>query len=169
MSDTAVGHESLHEESEAAGGKHLTFRLANEGYGIAIHHVQEIIGIMPVTHVPRSPAYLRGVINLRGKVIPVVDLRLKFGLKGQEDSAMTCIVVVQLTEAGKPITIGAIVDEVSEVLDIEPGQIEPAPAFGDRVEMSFIKSVAKVGGKVFMLIDAERALSGFQEEKAGVA
>jgi purine-binding chemotaxis protein CheW len=104
---------------EALAGKYLTFRLAAEEYGLEILKVQEIIGIMKVTRVPRAPAFVRGVINLRGKVIPVVDLRLKFSLEGQADTEKTCVIVVQVAHGeGARVIMGIIVDEVSEVLNI---------------------------------------------------
>ncbi len=143
-----------------AAGKHLTFTLGNETYGLEILTVQEIIGILPVTHVPNTPAYVRGVINLRGKVIPVVDLRLKFGLDAIADTERTCIIVLQTKrEDGRPTTTGIIVDSVSEVLAIKESQIEEAPSFGDSVEIDFLKGIAKVGDKVCELLDLERALS----------
>jgi len=143
-----------------AAGKYLTFNLGNETYGLEILTVQEIIGILPVTHVPNTPTYVRGVINLRGKVIPVVDLRLKFGLEATTDTERTCIIVLQTKrEDGRPTTTGIIVDSVSEVLAIRQDQIEEAPSFGDTVEIDFLKGIAKVGDKVCELLDLERTLS----------
>jgi len=143
-----------------AAGKYLTFTLGNETYGLEILTVQEIIGILPVTHVPNTPTYVRGVINLRGKVIPVVDLRLKFGLEATADTERTCIIVLQTRQKdGRPSTTGIIVDSVSEVLAIREDQIEEAPSFGDSVEIDFLKGIAKVGDKVCELLDLERTLS----------
>jgi purine-binding chemotaxis protein CheW len=146
-----------------AAGKYLTFQLGRESYGIGILKVQEIVGVMPVTRMPRMPAFVRGLVNLRGKVIPVFDLRLKFGLEGREDTERTCIIVVRLSlGAGAPdgeaVTLGIIVDEVNEVVDVPAGQIEPAPAFGTLVDVSFLLGVGKVGTKVVMLLDADRIL-----------
>ncbi len=141
-------------------GKYLTFNLAAEEYGLEILKVQEIIGIMKVTRVPRTPDFVRGVINLRGKVIPVVDLRLKFGLEGKEDTEKTCIIVVQVARADQQVTMGVIVDEVSEVLEIAAAQIEPAPEFGNAVEADFILGMGKVEQKVIMLLDVDKVLSG---------
>lgn len=146
--------------SLGAAGKYLTFTLGQETYGLEILTVQEIIGILPVTHVPNTPSYVRGVINLRGKVIPVVDLRLKFGMEGMEDTERTCIIVLQTKrEDGMPTTTGIIVDSVSEVLAISDDQIEDPPSFGDAVETDFLKGIAKVGDKVCELLDLERTLS----------
>lgn len=144
----------------ARAGKYLTFQVKGEVYGLEILKVQEIIGLMKVTRVPRSPTFVRGVINLRGKVIPVVDLRLKFGLESQADTEKTCIIVVQVAQgnSGK-VTMGIIVDEVSEVLNIAGEQIEPAPEFGAAVDTDFILGMGKVAQKVIMLLDVDRVLS----------
>jgi purine-binding chemotaxis protein CheW len=143
----------------AMGGKYLTFQLGREVFGIEILKVQEIIGIMNVTKVPRTPDFVRGVINLRGKVIPVVDLRLKFGLEARADTDRTCIIVVQLNVAAGLIIMGLIVDEVSEVLNIPGAQIEGAPSFGARVDTEFILGMGKVSQKVVMLLDVDKVLS----------
>lgn len=140
-------------------GKFLTFRVGGESYGLEILRVQEIIGMMAVTHVPRTPEYVRGVINLRGKVIPVMELRLKFGMEGQEDTPRTCIIVVQVSRDGLPVTMGVIVDEVSEVLDISASQLEPPPSFGLHIDTEFILGMCKAGEKVILLLDADRVLS----------
>lgn len=140
-------------------GKYLTFNLVNEEYGLEILKVQEIIGIMNVTRVPKMPDYVRGVINLRGKVIPVIDLRLKFGLDSQNDTERTCIIVVQVSHGDQQVTTGIIVDEVSEVLDIAEEQIEDAPSFGASVDTEFILAMGKVGKKVVMFLDIDKVLS----------
>ena len=142
------------------GGKYLTFKLSSEEYGLEILKVQEIIGIMNVTKVPRTPEYVRGVINLRGKVIPVMDLRLKFGLEAKGDSEKTCIIVVQLKTATADVTMGIIVDEVSEVKDISEEQIEPPPTFGTNFDTQFILGMGKIAEKVVTLLDIDKVLSG---------
>lgn len=149
---------------EDRAGKYLTFELGNEVYGLEILKVQEIIGIMTVTRVPRTPEFVRGVINLRGKVIPVVDLRIKFGLQSTDDTERTCIIVVQVTKQDTTVTMGIIVDEVSEVLDIAAKQIEPAPEFGTEIETNFILGMGKVDKKVIMLLDVDKVLSGGEIE-----
>ncbi|MFW5882333.1 MAG: chemotaxis protein CheW [Planctomycetota bacterium] len=140
-------------------GKYLTFRLADEEYGLQILKVQEIIGLMAVTRVPKTPEFIRGVINLRGKVIPVIDLRRKFDLTQQDDTDVSCIIVVQVENRDATITMGIIVDSVSEVMDIETGQVEPAPEFGSSVDTEFILGMGKVGEKVVMLLDSDRVLT----------
>lgn len=143
----------------ARAGKYLTFCLRQETYGLEILQVQEIIGMMPVTEVPRTPVFVRGVINLRGKVIPVVDLRLKFAMEGQEDTERTCIIVVQVSDSEGGKTMGLLVDEVSEVLDISEDQMEPPPSFGASVQTDFLLGLGKVDEKVIMLLDVDKVLS----------
>lgn len=146
-------------DRQGLAGKYLTFKLGVESYGVGILKVQEIIGIMAITHVPRMPAFVRGVINLRGKVIPVVDLPLKFGMDSRADTEKTCVIVAQVAEGTHSVTMGLIVDEVSEVLDVRVEQIEPAPSFGAGVDTAFILGMGKVGEKVVMLLDVDRVLS----------
>ncbi len=146
--------------TQELAGKYLTFELGGEVYGLVILKVQEIIGMMAVTQVPRTPKFVRGVINLRGKVIPVVDLRIKFGLDSQEDTEKTCIIVVQVSQEGVEVTMGILVDEVSEVLDVASEQIEPPPSFGVGVDTDFILGMGKVAQKVVMLLDVDKVLSG---------
>jgi purine-binding chemotaxis protein CheW len=146
-------------ERQDLGGKYLTFCLQQEVYGLAILKVQEIIGIMPVTHVPRMPDFVRGVINLRGKIIPVIDLRVQFGLDTQNDTAKTCIIVVEIQQAKHKVTMGILVDEVAEVLYLKSEQIEPPPAFGTSVSTDFILGMGKLPQKVVMLLDIDSILS----------
>lgn len=141
-------------------GKYLTFRLAEEEYGIGILKVQEIIVAMEITRVPRLPEFIRGVINLRGRVIPVIDLRRKFGLPDAERTPKACIVVVQVALSGREATMGVFVDQVSEVLDVPAGQLEAAPEFGAGVTTEFLLGIGKIGKRVVMLLDADRVLSG---------
>jgi purine-binding chemotaxis protein CheW len=140
-------------------GKYLTFALANEEYGIAILKVREIIGMMPITFIPRTPHFVKGVINLRGKVIPVVDLRLKFGMPEQDYTERTSIIVVEiLGETGRKIHIGIVVDRVSEVVNIKGEEIEDTPTFGARVNTEFILGMAKIAGGVKILLDIQKVL-----------
>lgn len=143
----------------AEAGKYLTFQLAQEYYGLGILRVQEIIGIMPVTKVPRSPDFVRGVINLRGRIIPVMDLRRKFDEESQEDTDRTCIIVVQVQDGDARLTVGLLVDEVAEVVNVHDEQIEPPPSFGTRVDADFILGIGKVGDKVVILLDVDRVLT----------
>jgi purine-binding chemotaxis protein CheW len=138
-----------------SGGKFLTFFLAGEEYGIAILKVHEIIGMLPITSVPRTPEFIRGVINLRGKVIPIVDLRLKFGMPAQNQTTETCIIVVHV----EGVEIGIVVDRVSEVSNIPDDSIEAVPSFGADVNTDYILGIGKTQGKVKILLDIDRVLS----------
>ncbi len=138
------------------GGKYLTFRLAGEEYGLEILRVREIIGMMDITPVPRTPSFVMGVINLRGKVIPVTDLRQKFNMAPSERTALSCIIVV---DVGK-IEMGIVVDSVSEVLDIDSANIEDAPSFGLDVNTDFILGMGKTSDRVTILLDISKVLTG---------
>ncbi len=140
------------------GGKFLTFFLAEEEYGIEILKVQEIIGIMNITTVPRTPSFIRGVINLRGKVIPIVDLRQKFDMASIEQTDETCIIVVQ----AQGMEMGLVVDRVSEVMNIASEDIDDAPSFGSEVDTSYLLGVAKAEGQVKLLLDIDKVLSGHE-------
>ena len=144
----------------ALAGKYLTFKLDVEEFGLEILKVQEIIKMMDITRVPRTPPFVRGVINLRGKVIPVVDLRLKFGMEAKVNTDKTCVIVVTVRRGGGSVVMGIIVDEVSEVLDVAGASIEPAPEFGGAVDTSFILGMGKIGERVVTLMDVDRVLSG---------
>ena len=137
-------------------GKYLTFVLADEEYGLEILKVREIIGLMDITVVPRTPGFIKGVINLRGKVIPVIDLRLKFTMAEAARTDETCIIVVDVGS----VEMGIIVDKVSEVLDIEAEEIEDTPSFGVDLDTDFILGIGKAGGKVTILLDIDRVLTG---------
>ena len=146
-------------DASQAAGKYLTFRLGDESYGLQILKVQEILGMMPVTRVPRTPNFIRGVVNLRGKVIPVVDLRCTFNLASLNDTETTCIIVVQIVRDQNTVVMGVIVDAVSEVLDVRAEQVEPAPAFGTEIDTAFILGMGKIADKVVILLDIDRVLS----------
>lgn len=137
------------------GGKYLTFGLDREEYGLEILKVREIIGMMDITPVPRTPAFVRGVINLRGNVIPVIDLRLKFAMVAAERTEQTCIIVVDV----QSMEIGIVVDRVSEVLDIATDNIEDAPSFGSSVDTRFILGMGKTGSQVTILLDIDEVLT----------
>ncbi len=140
-------------------GKYLTFTLHDEEYGIGILKVKEIIGMMPITTVPKTPDYVKGVINLRGKVIPVADLRLKFGMEPMDYTERTCIIVVEISGAGKKVHMGIVVDSVSEVLNIKAGDIEDTPNFGSRLDTDYILGMAKAGGGIKILLDIDEILN----------
>lgn len=137
------------------GNQHVTFTLGEEEYGIDILAVQEIIGFTHITHVPHLPDFIRGVINLRGMVVPVMDLRLKFGLGLADYSSHTCIIVVKVAER----TMGMVVDAVSEVVHLPDASIEPAPSFGARINTDFIQGMGKVGNRLVIILDVEKILS----------
>lgn len=141
--------------ADERGGKFLTFFLAGEEYGLEILKVHEIIGMMPITSVPRTPNFIRGVINLRGKVIPIVDLRLKLAMDPTDQTDETCIIVVQAGD----LQIGTIVDKVSEVLDIASADIDDAPSFGGSVRSDYILGIGKSEGRVKLLLDIDKVLS----------
>jgi purine-binding chemotaxis protein CheW len=164
MSDNRSGAAT--EARTAKAGKYLTFQLGREVYGIGILKVQEIIGMMPMTRVPKTPEFVRGVINLRGKVIPVIELRRKFALEIREDTECTCIVVVQVAGSAGMVTMGLLVDEVSEVMNVAQEQIEAPPSFGVGVDTGFILGMGKFGQKVIMLLDADQVLSSDELEMA---
>ena len=140
-------------------GKYLTFSLAKEEYGIGILKIREIIGMMPVTSVPQTPEYVKGVINLRGKVIPVADLRLRFGMEAIDYTDRTCIIVVEIAGQVGTIQIGIVVDAVSEVLNIKGEEIEDTPTFGTNLDTDYILGMAKMEGGVKILLDIDMVLS----------
>jgi purine-binding chemotaxis protein CheW len=145
--------------SETRGGKYLTFALGREEYGLEILKVREIIGYMDITAVPNTPPHVRGVINLRGQVISVVDLRARFGMAAAEKTEQTCIIVVEITGDGRRVSMGIVVDRVSEVLNIAPGNIEDAPAFGTNIDTSFMLGMGKINGAVKILLDINKVLA----------
>lgn len=151
----SIGEKSMIEKA----GKYLTFSLAGEEYGIGILKIKEIIGMMPVTTVPQTPEFVKGVINLRGKVIPVVELRLRFGMDAADYTERTCIIVVEISGASGKIQIGIVVDSVSEVLNIKSEDIEETPTFGAKLNISYILGMAKMEGGVKILLDIDQVLS----------
>lgn len=141
-------------------GKYLTFVLGHESYGISVLKVREIIRLMDITSVPKMPPYVKGVINLRGKVVPIVDLRIKFGLAEAQSCERTCIVVVQIKVPGGALAfMGFIVDGVEEVTNFGPNEIEQTPDFGSKLETDYILGMAKSRGKVKTLLDIDRLLT----------
>lgn len=152
--------------AEPAGreGKYLTFSLVEEEYGIGILKIKEIIGMMPITAVPQTPGFVKGVINLRGKVIPVVDLRLRFGMPSIDYDDRTCIIVVEIGAYGMNVVIGIVVDSVSEVLNIKAEEIEDTPTFGTSLNTDYILGMAKMDGKVKILLDIDEVLGADELE-----
>jgi len=157
--DAGTGHV------RASAGKYLTFALGNEEYGLPVLKVREIIKVMDITQVPQVPDHVRGVINLRGKVIPVIDLRRKFGFETRENTDHTCIIVVEVMTLGM---IGIIVDSVSEVLNIAGVDIDHAPDFGGRVNTDYILGLAKIKGTVKILLDLDRVMDAESAMAGGV-
>jgi purine-binding chemotaxis protein CheW len=145
-------------------GKYMTFSMAGEEYGIGILKVKEIIGMMVVTRVPQTPSYVKGGINLRGKIIPVVSLRRKFGLEEIDYTDRTCIIVVEVRTGAGSVLMGIMVDEVSEVLNIRNAEIEDTPAFGTSLKTDFILGMAKAGNRVKILLDIDKVISGQEME-----
>lgn len=139
---------------KALAGKYLTFVLGHEEYGFEILKVREIMGVIGITSLPQTPSYVKGVINLRGIVIPIIDLRLKFGFPPREYDKNTCIIVVKHGES----LMGVVVDTVSEVLDISANDMDNAPSFGAGVNTDFILGMGKVKGKVKILLDIDKVL-----------
>ena len=140
-------------------GKYLTFSMANEEYGIGILKIREIIGMMPITSVPQTPAFVKGVINLRGKVIPVMDLRLRFNMDSIDYNERTCIIVVEILGESETVQVGIVVDSVSEVLNIKQDEIEDTPTFGTSLNTDFILGMAKMEGGVKILLDIDQVLT----------
>lgn len=146
-------------KTDERAGKYLVFQLGCEEFGIRVMKVREIMGIQDITAVPQTPTYVKGVINLRGKVIPVVDLRLKFGLLQAEYTQRTCIIVVQVQGETGPMLMGIVVDGVAEVANLAAADIEDTPAFTTTSEKSYLLGMAKVKGKVKILLDIDQALA----------
>ena len=140
-------------------GKYLTFTLAEEEYGIGILKIKEIIGMLPITSVPQTPEFVKGVVNLRGKVIPVMDLRLRFGMTSIDYTERTCIIVVEIAGQSGTILVGIVVDAVSEVLNIKGDDIEKTPTFGTKLNTDYILGMAKMEGGVKILLDIDQVLS----------
>lgn len=156
MKETNLAVEQAHLEGK--GGKYLTFNLDDNVYGIPILKVSEIIGIVPITPVPRTPSFIKGVINLRGKIIPVMDLRLKFDMPERAYDENTCIIIINLEVKGAKKQIGVVVDIVSEVCSIAASDIEDTPSYGTDCDEDFISGVGKIKDKVAMLLDIENVI-----------
>ena len=139
--------------------QYLTFKLEDEVFGLAIGKVREVLDFTTITKVPRTPEYMRGVINLRGRVVPVVDLHLKFGLAQTEKTVNTCIIIVEIQMEGEITVLGALADSVQEVVELEPEQIEPAPKIGTKLNTEFIKGMGKREDQFIILLDIDKVFS----------
>jgi len=138
---------------------YLTFTLGEETFAFPVAHVREVLDLTDVTKVPRTPDFLRGVINLRGSVVPVVDMRIKFGFPSIEDGLDTCIIVVEVEYFGEKTQIGALADSVQEVFDLAAGEIEPPPAFGMRLHAGYIQGMGKRDDRFIIILDTDRVFS----------
>lgn len=159
MGSTVLEKEPRAALKDGRGGKYLVFELGREEFGIRVLKVREIMGIQDITAVPQTPSHVKGVINLRGKVIPVVDLRLKFGLPEQAYTPRTCIIVVQVQGESGLMLMGIVVDGVAEVLNLAVADIEDTPDFGDGTATPYLLGMAKVKGKVKILLEIDRVLT----------
>jgi len=160
MTDVSTQNIQIDKALQQKEGKYLTFALGPEEYGLEILKVREIIGYMEITAVPQTPHHVKGVINLRGQVIPVVDLRAKFGMDTTDVTDQTCIIVVEIAQGQRTFSTGMVVDRVQEVLDIAGEDIEEAPQFGAAVETDFILGMGKIGDTVKILLDIDKVLAG---------
>jgi purine-binding chemotaxis protein CheW len=146
--------------AEIAGmTQYLTFKLQEEVFALDISTVREVLDFTDITRVPRTPDFMRGVINLRGSVVPVVDLRLKFGLPVTEKTVNTCIIIVEVDVDDEMIVLGVLADSVQEVLDLDPGHIEPAPKIGTRLNTEFIKGMGKQKDRFIIILDIDKVFS----------
>lgn len=152
---------------EAKPGKYLTFSLKNENYGIPIFIVKEIIAMLPITSVPKTPPFIKGVINLRGKIIPIMDLRLKFSIEEKPYTDRTSIIVIDIKTENSEKQMGIAVDNVSEVLDIRENEIEPFSNYDTHIDGDFIIGIGKIKEKVYMLLDAKKILNKNEMKKIG--
>ena len=159
MEDLLQHAENNKESFDFLEGKYLTFNLDKEQYGIGILKIKEIIGMLPITSVPQTPEFVKGVINLRGKVILVIDLRLRFDMEEIEYDERTCIIVVEIEGQAGTVQIGIVVDSVSEVMNIKGEEIEGTPTFGTKLNTEYILGMAKKEGGVKILLDIDRVIS----------
>ncbi|CAG0973884.1 chemotaxis protein CheW [Geobacter sp.] len=148
--------------------QYLTFKLADEIFAVDVAKVREILEFTSITKVPQTPGFMRGVINLRGSVVPVMDMRLKFGMPETEKTVNTCIIVVEVNHEGETIIIGALADSVQEVFELEPEQIEPAPRIGTKLNTDFILGMGKHDGQFIMILDIDRTFTSEEIATAGV-
>jgi len=150
----------MNEAETAVAAQYLTFTLADEEFALDISKVREVLDYTTITKVPRMPDFLRGVINLRGNVVPVVDLRMKLGMPPTERSVSTCIVITEIEMDGETVHIGALTDSVQEVLDLDDSQIQPPPKFGSKIDIEFIRGMGKRDDRFLIILDIDRVLTG---------
>jgi len=149
----------MDEQTAVESGQYLTFKLGEEIYAANISRIREVLEFSSITHVPRTPDFVRGVINLRGGVVPVIDLRLKFGLSKTEKTLDTCVIILEIVIDGERTVLGALADSVQEVIDLEAEQIEPAPRLGTRLRTDFIRGMGKRDGQFIIILNIDRVFS----------
>ena len=149
--------------------QYLSFKLGDEVFAVDVAKVREILDVTAITKVPQTPEYMRGVINLRGSVVPVMDMRLKFGLPATERTVNTCIIVMEVVHDGETMVLGSLADSVQEVLELEPDQIEPPPRIGTRLRTDFIKGMGKYNDLFIILLDVDRIFNADDLESVAVA
>jgi purine-binding chemotaxis protein CheW len=155
--------------ADPRAGKYLVFHLGEEEFAIQVQKVREIMGVQDITQVPQTPAHVKGVINLRGKVIPVVDLRLKFTMPAKEYTHRTCIIVVQVAGERGVMLMGIVVDGVAEVVQVAGADVEDTPSFGKEVEVPYVMGLAKLKGKVKILVDIDQVMTARELARLDVA
>lgn len=156
MRNKAEPHETT-QDKEAI--QYLTFKLDGESFATEISRVREVLELTQVTPVPRSPEFMQGVINLRGNVVPVVDLRLQFGMPSAEPTVDTCIIIIEVNIEGTSTVLGALADSVQEVIELKPEQLEPAPSFGTRIDNDFIQHMGKLDDRFIMVLNMNKVFS----------
>jgi len=154
-----IRDEIMEDTKAMSSQQYVTFSLGDEFFGVEVIRAREILSVTPVTKVPQTPEYLLGVINLRGQVVPVIDMRLKLGLPVSEETEDTCVIVVEVQVDGEPIIVGALADAVREVLEIRTDQIEPAPRLGTRLKTEFISGMGKIDEQFLILLNIDRVFS----------
>ncbi len=157
----------MNEEVNSWSNQYLTFRLGEEIFALEIGKVREVLDFTGTTKVPRTPPYMRGVINLRGGVVPVIDMNLKFNLAATEQTVNTCIIIVEIKVDDETTVVGALADSVEEVLELEPDQIEPAPRIGTRLDTRFIKGMGKHDERFIIILDIDRVFSAEELAEIG--
>jgi purine-binding chemotaxis protein CheW len=167
MSKTASKIDQAVKVMAEKEAKYLTFTLVDEEYGISILKIKEIIGMMPITSIPQTPDFIKGVVNLRGKVIPVIDLRLRFGLEATDYTERTCIIVVEISSVEKSVVMGVVVDSVSEVLNIKAENMEETPAFGTQLNTDYILGMAKKEADVMIILDIDKVITSDEMDMLG--
>lgn len=153
---------SIASAAVTGSAQYLTFKLDDEIFALDISQVREVLDFTSLTRVPRTPDFMRGVINLRGSVVPVVDMRLKFGMSKTEQTVNTCVIIVEINLDGEKLILGALADSVQEVIDLEPDQIEPAPRIGTRLNTEFIKGMGKRDDQFVIILEIDRIFSSYE-------